>query len=271
MGYILNIHNGGLRLSSIYCIECIVNQKKYIGSTTDYKTRFRTHKSKLRRNCHDNDHLQNAWNKYGEKNFSFFVLENNISDEILIDREVYWIEYCNTLNDKFGYNLREELGGGARRNSAETRRKISESNKGRTVSDETRYKLSEANKGKVMSDSARIKMSISKQNMSEETKKKMSENHADTGGEKNGMYGKKGKNNPNYGKSRSEEVKYKISEAQQGEKNHNAKLTEIQAIEIIGLLKQSELTLKEIANMYSVSISAINGIKRGTHWKHLLR
>ena len=37
----------------------------------------------------------------------------------------------------------------------------------------------------------------------EETKKKMSENHADFKGKNNPMYGKKGKNNPNYDKGKA--------------------------------------------------------------------
>lgn len=45
---------------------------------------------------------------------------------------------------------------------------------------------------------------------SEETKKKISENHADVSGEKNPMYGTKGELSPNYGKEHTEETKQKI-------------------------------------------------------------
>lgn len=45
------------------------------------------------------------------------------------------------------------------------------------------------------------KNSFYKQNHTEETKQKMKENHADVAGSKNPMYGKKGKDNPNFGKT----------------------------------------------------------------------
>lgn len=60
--------------------------------------------------------------------------------------------------------------------SEETRKKISEGNKGKIISDETKQKISEANKGRVCS---------------EETKNKMSINHYDCSGKNNPMYGKK--------------------------------------------------------------------------------
>jgi len=46
------------------------------------------HFSKLRCNKHVNQHLQNAWNKYGKESFEFEVLEtveidNNIKETLL--------------------------------------------------------------------------------------------------------------------------------------------------------------------------------------------
>ena len=59
----------------IYRITNTINNKCYIGQTKDYEQRFAEHKRLLRRNKHQNPHLQSAWNKYGEKNFSFDVIE----------------------------------------------------------------------------------------------------------------------------------------------------------------------------------------------------
>lgn len=66
--------------------------------------------------------------------------------------------------------------------SEETRRKMSEAQKGRTLSDETRRKISEAmkgrpswNKDKHHSEETRRKMSEAKKNISAETRLKMSE------------------------------------------------------------------------------------------------
>ena len=59
--------------------------------------------------------------------------------------------------------------------SAETRKKMSEAQKGHLVSEDTRQKISDAKKGKNMSAETRKRMSNAKKNMSEETRKKMSD------------------------------------------------------------------------------------------------
>jgi group I intron endonuclease len=61
--------------SGIYCIENKKNHKKYIGWSTAIHLRWKKHKSELKMNTHHNNYLQNAWNKKGEKNFKFFVIE----------------------------------------------------------------------------------------------------------------------------------------------------------------------------------------------------
>lgn len=61
--------------SGIYGIRNIVNGKIYVGQTKDFKHRWREHVRELNHNIHHNKHLQNAWNKYGEENFEFFVIE----------------------------------------------------------------------------------------------------------------------------------------------------------------------------------------------------
>ena len=60
------------------------------------------HKSDL--NCirHSNKHLQNSWNKYGQDNFKYEIIEKCNLEEI-DDREIYWINYYDSINK--GYNL----------------------------------------------------------------------------------------------------------------------------------------------------------------------
>ena len=59
----------------IYKIENLINGKIYIGQTLCLTTRFKSHLSLLRKNRHRNSHLQAAFNKYGELNFVFNVVE----------------------------------------------------------------------------------------------------------------------------------------------------------------------------------------------------
>lgn len=128
------------KLCGIYCIENTINHKKYIGQSININARWRSHKNQLIKNVHSNAYLQNAWNKYGEENFSFKILE--LCDENLLDtRERHYISILSTLTTKNGYNL--DSGGKINKHhSEETKRKISATNTGHVVSEETRKKIS---------------------------------------------------------------------------------------------------------------------------------
>lgn len=61
---------------------------------------------KLRENRHENKKLQNAWNKYGEKNFYFDVIVYQNTDfDDLNEKEISFISKYNSLLD--GYNNTE--------------------------------------------------------------------------------------------------------------------------------------------------------------------
>jgi len=85
----------------IYCIENNANGKRYFGQSVSYKKRISVHLSYLRRNIHYNEHLQNAFNKYGKDCFTFYIVQECSKDE-LNKIEKYYIEKFNTEID--GYN-----------------------------------------------------------------------------------------------------------------------------------------------------------------------
>lgn len=91
----------------IYKIKNLINGKIYIGQSVNIKQRWAEHKANLRNNKHENQYLQNAWNKYREENFDFCVIEE-CSESILDEKECYYIAYYNSYRN--GYNL--TLGGG---------------------------------------------------------------------------------------------------------------------------------------------------------------
>lgn len=91
----------------------------YIGQAKDINARWTHHKSDLKHQRHANKHLQNAWNKYGEENFTFSILEE-CSEEKLNEREKYWIKELDTFNN--GYN--QDFGGGGIRGYKHTQEEI---------------------------------------------------------------------------------------------------------------------------------------------------
>lgn len=93
-----------MKESGIYGILNNIDFKIYIGSTTDFTKRKSKHFNSLRKNKHENEYLQRAFNKYKEENFSFIILEHVILEK-LIERELYWINQKDSLNREKGYNL----------------------------------------------------------------------------------------------------------------------------------------------------------------------
>ena len=154
-------------MACIYQIKNLVNSKIYIGSTQhDFLKRKGEHTCELKGNYHFNSHLQSAWNKYGEQNFKFeiiedFVFPNNYDREYIYEyitsRELYYINFLNP-----SYNILREISGGklGRVQSEEAKQHLRELFTGRKISEETKIK---------------IRLFRSKQIITEETKRKISE------------------------------------------------------------------------------------------------
>ncbi len=152
--------------SGIYKITCLATHKIYIGSTTNLRRRRSTHLSNLRLKKHGNPKLQNAWNTYGEHNFTFEVLELVLLSELLTAREQYWIDKLKAFGEK-GYNIAHVAGSRfGVKDSPETREKKRKAHVGltpilgRKPSPEAIEKQRRAVLGRKHSDEAREKIHL---------------------------------------------------------------------------------------------------------------
>jgi len=173
----------------IYKIQSIIKPERfYIGSASSLEGRKESHFSSLKNNYHNNGKLQNHYNKYGKEDLVFSVMKYCLNKE-LITAEQYFLDEMQPF-----FNIA----------------KIADRPLfGRTMSEESKKKLSESKKGK---------------HLSKAHKQLLSEMFS---GEKNPFYGEKHTeetrqkiSKTNKGKKRTEEEKRKMSETRVGENNH---------------------------------------------------
>lgn len=186
----------------IYQITNKLNGNYYIGSSNDFKVRWKTHRNKLNASKHHCIHLQRAWNKYGEQSFEFKGLTElpNDKDLLLKEEQVFLDQH---YGQQYFYNGHAVARGGALPGALNHMY-------GKTHTEEVRRFLSEINTGERYPHLAykdeHMKKMWSKvttrfhgRTHSEETKKKMSKART--------------------GKKHKAETKVKISEAQKGKVN----------------------------------------------------
>lgn len=92
----------------IYKITNLINGKVYIGQSVNIEKRFISHKNAgfNTNNSGYNYPLYKAIRKYGLENFSFEIIEE-LNNNLLNDREKYWISFYNSNDKNFGYNQTE--------------------------------------------------------------------------------------------------------------------------------------------------------------------
>ena len=134
-------------ICGIYAIINILTEIMYVGSSFEIENRWYGkygHFDLLQKGKHGNPHLQAAFNKYGEKAFVPEILEL-VSRSRLLKREQYWMDLVGIDNL---YNISPNAWGG--RQSEETRRKISEMMKGKSIGNQyakgNKYCLTEKQK-----------------------------------------------------------------------------------------------------------------------------
>lgn len=233
--------------SGIYKIINIQNGKCYIGSSKNLKKRLNGHRRSLTKCDHHSILLQRSWNKYGEENFEFEIIEE-CSIDVLLEREQHWMDETKCYDKKFGYNILPNAG----------------SSVGRKVSEKTKKKLSIAAK---MQKSNRFRMKGKNsaaygKRHSIEWKEMMSDRMA-------------GNKNPFYGRKHSEETKRKIGNTNKdksaGSKSKLSKINEDMVKEILEKYRTGIYTQKELGSIYGIDQTNVSLIVTGKSWKHVKR
>lgn len=135
----------------IYKITNLINGKIYVGQTVcDFKKRMNEHFNyPLKRMA-----IGRAIIKYGKENFHSEIIEYCTTMEDLNKREIELIESLNSIAPN-GYNLR--VGGSNGRHSELTKKKMSDSQKGKKKSDQLKELNRLLNTGKIHSQETREK------------------------------------------------------------------------------------------------------------------
>lgn len=215
------------QVGGVYEIVNKIDGNCYVGSSVNLKRRFREHRTDLKRNCHSNMHLQNAYNKYGKENFLYNILaftdpeyglelENLLLKSlrykynIALDSTAPMLGLTGQLCPNYGRKWTEEQKENLRKNRAD----VSGTNNpmyGKDFSDEHRRKLKRARSKRI------------------------------------GMFA------PCYGKTKTKESRVKTSRAVIGNKHPRWIHLSDSEISEMKLLKEQGFTIKDIAKMFDVS------------------
>jgi group I intron endonuclease len=169
------------RTSGIYQITCTPTGKIYIGSAANLSHRHHVHMSRLQSHIHENTYLQHAWDKYGADAFEFTVIELVLSS-FRLEREQYWLDKLQPYDRAHGFNISVKAGApmAGRKHTQETRDRLRITSAKHRHTEETKRMMSERNKGKVFgvqTESSRQKRADARRGMKHtpETIQKMQE------------------------------------------------------------------------------------------------
>ena len=98
-------------MTGIYLITNLINNKVYVGQSTDIERRWSEHlrsaqpeKYSIRSARDSKTPIHLAMQKYGINNFTLQILEQCQRSE-LDDKEQYWIDYYHSTEKDIGYNI----------------------------------------------------------------------------------------------------------------------------------------------------------------------
>lgn len=199
----------------IYKAENKINGMVYIGKTIR-TLKYRKYRHLSDSSSNSNTYFHKAIRKYGKENFEWSILVETDSESKLNALEKFYIMIYRKMLGV--YNLTEGGEGMSGYTQAEeSRKKVSDSKKGKPRDEETKKKISDSHKGKIPWNKGKTiiypegtKNPFFGKKHSEESCKKMSD-------------AKKGKTSSFKGKHHSAESKIKLAEQSMGNSNRKGK------------------------------------------------
>lgn len=266
----------GKYISGAYKITNTANGKVYIGATSNLRDRRQHHDWDLRNHKHSNKEMQEDYDKNPDA-FRFDVLEYCDPDFLTGLERKYILEY-DSMNPNYGYN-RESGGNKGKTISGETRNIWSSHRSnggagmyGKHHTEESKRRISETQKGKVISEETRKKISVAKTGKQPtlETRKKWSEQR------------KGRKLSPDHiaaivssrkGFKHSEESKKKMSKARIGkqmgsENKHHKDVICIETGVLYHGVKEAGRQTNTSATHISAACKGKRNVAGGLHWKY---
>jgi group I intron endonuclease len=177
--------------NDVYLIINLVNNKKYVGITRNgYLVRFHQHLQESHTAYH-NSILHKALAKYGDENFVVKLIETNVPDSQIKEKEKYYIKLYDTFYvNKKGYNMTEGGDGmSGYSHTKQTKAKISSTLTGHKFPKSRNKKIQQAMIGREYKEEWKLALSASRK----------------------GRF--KGNDNPFYGKRHSNVTIQKLREA----------------------------------------------------------
>ena len=222
----------------IYFIRNKITGIGYVGQTANnFGDRRDSNFAKLRHGKHDNVLLQEDWDKYGEDNYEFVVLEELESPMNIDEREKFWI--AKMKEDGKSFNLQTGGKGFCGMHLSDQHKKaIGEKNRihnlGKKATEETKQKMSKSHKGMIVTEETKQKLRIA-----------------------------------NLGRKQTEEMKLKNSISHSGDKCCLAKYTKEQVLMARELYTNGNHNYKDIAVQTGINRDALYDIIARKRWKYI--
>lgn len=247
-------------MSVIYKIRFFDSEKFYIGSAVDFGKRRNSHLTDLRKDQHSNVHLQRAFNKYGEEQIIFEVLEEVQEASTLLKCEQEWI-------DKYDfdllYNICQFAGNTyGRKHNLESRMKISLNHHDVTGHNNPMYGTTgdkSPNYGKKRTYSVKLKISKALKGRIPWNKGSKRPEHSQR---------MAGEYNPFYGKKHSEETRTKMKQNRRmAQMSKGGKKLTIELVrEIRSRYIEEKISISALAREYNLSRNYCSKLLKGEHW-----